>query len=62
LKLKQEISLQAIKEPSLEHMAELIRTMERRLTQLELSPQSQAMLEVMFCSLQRQERISFLAE
>lgn len=62
LKLKQQMALGLIKQPSLENAAELIRTLERRLTQLELSPQSQSMLEVMFCSLQRQDRIAFLAD
>lgn len=43
-------------------MAEIVRTMERRLTQLQLSSNSIAGLEVLLPSLERADRIGFLAE
>lgn len=49
-------------EPSFEELAELVRALERRLTQLDLSSQSHSLLEVLLCSQERQERIKFLAE
>lgn len=43
-------------------MAEIVRTLERRLTQLQLSANSKAGLEVLLPSLERADRIGFLAE
>ncbi len=41
---------------------ELLRTLERRLTQLDLSRESQAILEVLMSSPERQERFSFISQ
>ena len=43
-------------------MAEIVRTLERRLTQLQLSTNSKAGLEVLLPGLERAQRIGFLAE
>jgi hypothetical protein len=62
LKIKQVILLTKSKTIELEQLAELVRTLERRLTQMDFSGQSQAMLEVLLASPSRQERLSFLAD
>jgi hypothetical protein len=62
LKFKQTLCLDSKAEINFELACELVRTLERRLTQLDFSPQSQAMLEVLMASPQRQERLLFLAD
>lgn len=62
LKIKQSLCLSSKTKADFELACELVRTMERRLTQLDLSAQSVAMLEVMLSSVERQTRIKFLAE
>jgi Fe-S-cluster containining protein len=62
LKLKQALAKDPQTQPSFELLCELLRTMERRLTQLDLSGRSLALLEVLLSSRARQERLAFLAE
>ena len=62
LKIKQIILLTKSTTIEFEQLAELVRTLERRLTQMDFSGQSQAMLEVMLASPSRQERLPFLAD
>ncbi len=63
LKIKQSVVLKLTSTPTgFDFVCELVRTLERRLTQLDLSAPSQAMLEVLLSSPERQNRISQLAE
>ncbi len=61
LKVKEKMLLENVN-PDFELLAELVRSLERRLTQLDLSKESQAILEVLMTSPERQNRFSFLAE
>ncbi|MBX9686611.1 MAG: YkgJ family cysteine cluster protein [Candidatus Obscuribacterales bacterium] len=61
LKIKQWMLLNDADAISFLELAELLRKLERRLTQLDLSAQSQSMLEVLLCSPVRQQRILFLS-
>lgn len=61
LKLKfKQFALLNDKEIDFEHAAEYVRCLERRLTQLDISRESQAVLEVLLSSPSRQERIDSL--
>lgn len=62
LKLKQLLLLNARDSLNFEHLSELMRCLDRRLTQLDLSPASLSVLEVMLSSRQRFERLAFLAQ
>lgn len=62
LKIKQARCLRPDEPVSFELACELVRTLERRLTQLDFSGQSLAMLEVLLASPARQDRLTFLSE